>query len=98
LPAWWYTDSDKDRSSPKAFIKDSVITAKIKAEMAKVQRSARDIKVDTDNKGVVERAERQKAGRNHKAVQIANGVKGVTAVETRSSPGGPVVAQLTEVI
>ncbi len=85
-PLAGYTeDGDKDRSSPKAFIKDSVITAKIKAEMAKDKEvSAMHIKVDTDNKGVVELSGKAKSqAEADKAVQIANGVKGVTAVENK---------------
>lgn len=76
-------DGDKDRSSPKAFIQDSVITAKIKAEMAKDKEvSALHIKVDTDNKGVVQLSGTAKSQAEvEKAVSIANGVKGVTAVE-----------------
>ena len=85
-PLTGYTDDrDKDRSSPKAFIKDSVITAKIKAEMAKDKEvSALHIKVDTDNKGVVELSGKAKSqAEAEKAVQIANSVKGVTAVENK---------------
>jgi hyperosmotically inducible protein len=85
-PLAGYTeDSDKDRASPKAFIKDSVITAKVKAEMAKDREvSALHIKVDTDNKGVVQLSGTAKSqAEAEKAVQIANGVKGVTAVENK---------------
>ena len=75
-------DSDKDRSSPKAFVKDSVITTKIKAKLAEEKlASAVHIKVDTDNKGVVQlsgtaknQAEVDKAG------SIARGVEGVVSV------------------
>src|SRR6266481_724997 len=83
--AGYAEDSDKDRSSPKAFIKDSVITAKVKAEMAKDREvSALHIKVDTDNKGVVQLSGTAKSqSEAEKAVQIANGVKGVTAVENK---------------
>ena len=85
-PVAGYTeDGDKDRSSPKAFIQDSVITAKIKAEMAKdKQVSALNIKVDTDNKGVVQLSGTAKSqAEAEKAVSIANSVKGVTAVENK---------------
>ena len=76
-------DMDKDRSSPKTFIKDSVITAKIKAEMAKdKQVSALHIKVDTDNKGVVHLSGKAKSQEEaDKAVTIARNVKGVISVE-----------------
>ncbi len=84
LPIAGYTaDSDSDRTSPKAFVKDSVITAKIKAKLAKQKLSTvLRIKVDTDDKGVVSlsgTAKSQKAV--DKAVSIARGVKGVTSVE-----------------
>jgi len=75
-------DMDKDRSSPKTFVKDSVITAKIKADYAKdKQVSAMRIKVDTDNSGVV-----HLSGTAHsqaevdRALAIAQGVKGVVSV------------------
>jgi hyperosmotically inducible protein len=84
LPVGGYAaDADSDRSSPKTFVKDSVITAKIKAEMAKdKQVSAMNIKVDTDHNGVVtlsgKASSRQEAD---KAVLLARSVKGVTSVE-----------------
>jgi len=76
-------DGDKDRSSPKAFVKDAVITTKIKAEFAKdKQVSAKHIKVDTDNKGVVQLSGTARTqDEADKAVQIARNVKGVVAVE-----------------
>lgn len=47
-------DSDSDRSSPKAFIKDSVITTRVKARLAKEKLSSTvHINVDTDKRGVV---------------------------------------------
>ena len=84
LPMAGYTaDGDTDRSSPKAFIKDSVITTKIKAKLAKEKPSSLiHIKVDTDKKGIVSlsgTARNQKAV--DKAVAIAYGVKGVTFVQ-----------------
>lgn len=78
-------DSDTDRSSPRAFAKDTVITAKVKAEMAKdKQVSALHIKVDTDNKGVVTLSGKAKSKEEaEKAVSIARSVEGVVAVENR---------------
>ena len=86
LPIAGYTaDGDTDRSSPKTFVKDSVITAKIKAELAEEKISSLvRIKVDTDNKGVVTlsgTAASQQAV--DKAVSIARGVKGVTSVQNK---------------
>jgi hyperosmotically inducible protein len=56
LPAISYAadDQDADRAHPKAFVKDSAITTKIKAKLAadKVSSLAK-IHVDTDANGVV---------------------------------------------
>ncbi|MEA3196518.1 MAG: hyperosmotically inducible periplasmic protein [Gammaproteobacteria bacterium] len=47
-------DSDKDRSHPHAFVKDSAITTKIKAKLAAEHlTSLGRIHVDTDKDGVV---------------------------------------------
>jgi hyperosmotically inducible protein len=85
LPIAGYTaDGDSDRSSPKAFVKDSVITTKIKAELAEEKMSSLvRINVDTDNKGMVSlsgTAPSQAAA--DKAVSIARAVKGVTSVQS----------------
>ncbi len=77
------TDGDTDRSSAKAFVKDSVITAKVKAKLTKAKLSnAVHIKVDTDQNGVVSLGgtARSKA-EAERAEAIARGVEGVTAVE-----------------
>jgi hyperosmotically inducible periplasmic protein len=47
-------DADVDRSHPKAFVKDSVITSKIKSKLAAEHiTSLGRIRVDTDEDGVV---------------------------------------------
>lgn len=47
-------DADTDRSHPKAFVKDSAITVKIKTKLAADHlTSLGRIRVDTDAKGVV---------------------------------------------
>jgi hyperosmotically inducible protein len=86
LPAWLPAhadDSDADRHDAKAFVKDSAITTKVKAELAKEKMASLvNIHVDTDNKGVVTlsgTAPDQAA--IDKAVSIARGVKGVVTVE-----------------
>jgi len=84
LPIAGYTaDGDTDRSSPKAFVKDSVITTKIKAELAGEKMSSLvNIKVDTDAKGMVSlsgTAANQAAV--DRAVAIARGVQGVVSVQ-----------------
>jgi hypothetical protein len=76
-------DSYQDRSSPKVFVKDSVITTKIKAQLAAEKLpSLIHVKVATDKDGFVQlkgtaktQAEIDKAG------DIAKGVEGVTFVE-----------------
>jgi hyperosmotically inducible protein len=86
LPIAGYTapgDGDTDRSSPSAFVKDSVITTKIKAELAEERVSSLvRINVDTDANGKVVlggTAPNQKAV--DKAVSIAHAVTGVTSVQ-----------------
>lgn len=83
-PVVGYTaDSDTDRSGPVTFVKDSVITTKIKAKLAAKTHlgSLKDIKVDTDKNGVV-----WLSGTAHsqteadKAVSIAQDTKGVVTV------------------
>ena len=78
-------DRDKDRSSPKAWVKDSVITAKIKAEYAKdKQVSVRRIRVDTDDKGKVQLSGTASSqAEKHKAAEIAKNIEGVVSVDNR---------------
>jgi hyperosmotically inducible periplasmic protein len=54
-PVVGYTaDSDADRSHPMTFVKDSVITTKIKAKLAADHPSSmKHIQVDTDKDGIV---------------------------------------------
>jgi len=85
LPMAGYTaDSDSDRSSPSAFVKDSVITAKIKAELAEDKLSSlAHIRVDTDDRGMVTLSgtAASKAAVN-KAISIARAVEGVMNVQS----------------
>lgn len=56
LPAAMADDykPDSDKSHPGAYVKDSVITTKVKAKLAQKHMSTlTDIKVDTDDQGVV---------------------------------------------
>jgi len=77
-------DSDADRSHPKAFVKDSVITTKIKAKLAAEHiTSLGRIHVDTDKDGVVwltGSARTQEA--IDKAVSIARETEGVKNVHS----------------
>ena len=86
LPIAGYSaDSDSDRTSPKAFVKDSVITTKIKSELAEEKLSSLvHIRVDTDKKGVVSLSGNARSQEDvQKAVAIAHGVEGVVSVRNR---------------
>jgi hyperosmotically inducible periplasmic protein len=76
-------DTDANRTSPKTYMKDSLITVKVKAELAEEKASSLvKISVDTTDKGVVVlsgHAPSQAA--IDKAVAITRAVKGVTSVE-----------------
>ncbi len=78
-------DSNSDRSHPKAFVKDSAITAKIKSKLAAEHiTSLARIHVDTDKDGVVwlsGTARTQEA--IDKAVSIARDTDGVKDVHNR---------------
>ena len=76
-------DADSDRKHPTAYVKDSVITTKIKAKLAEEKISnAAHIKVDTDAKGaVVLRGTVKTQEDADKAVSIARETEGVTSVK-----------------
>src|ERR1700676_2889762 len=78
------SDSDMDRSHPKAFVKDSAITMKIKSKLAAEHiTSLGRIHVDTDKDGVVwltGHARTQEAA--DKAEAIARDTEGVKAVRS----------------
>ena len=87
LPIVGHTSEDKDadRKSPKAFVKDSVITAKIKAQLAEEKLSTLvKIRVDTDKRGsVVLSGTAPDQASVDKALLIAHNVKGVYSVRNR---------------
>ena len=77
-------DADVDRSHPKAFVKDSVITAKIKSKLAADHiTSLGRIRVDTDADGVVylSGSAHSKEAVN-RAVEIARDTDGVRGVHS----------------
>jgi hyperosmotically inducible protein len=89
LPVAGYAADNMSKDKPsvtekvKESVRDAVITTKIKAEFAKdKQVSALNIKVDTDDKGVVTLSgnARSKAEAD-KAVKIARDTKGVSSVK-----------------
>ena len=75
-------DGDTDRSRPMTFVKDSIITVKVKSKLAAEKlASLVHVKVDTDAKGVVwlSGSARTQADID-KAVAIARETEGVTSV------------------
>ena len=83
--AAYAADSDTDRSKPTTYVKDSVITTKIKAKLAAEHpASAKHIKVDTDMNGVVWMSgTANNQGEIDKAVAIARATEGVKSVNNR---------------
>jgi len=80
--AAYAADSDTDRSKPEHFVKDSVITTKIKTQLAAEHLgSAKHIRVDTDKNGVVWMSGTANSQQEvDKAVAIARDTAGVTSV------------------
>jgi hyperosmotically inducible protein len=80
--AAYAADGDSDRMHPLTYVKDSVITTKVKAMLADEKMSSlAHIQVDTDAKGAVVLSGnvRTKADAD-KAVSITRAVEGVTSV------------------
>ena len=77
-------DADMDRSHPKAFVKDSVITTKIKSKLAAEHlKSLAKIHVDTDMDGVVWLSgTAPSAEAADRAVRIAKDTDGVVNVKS----------------
>lgn len=78
-------DGDMDRSQPKAFVKDSAITTKIKTKLAADHlTSLGRIHVDTDASGVVWlRGTAHTKEAAERAVRIARETEGVRDVHSR---------------
>ncbi len=76
-------DSDTDRNKPATFVKDSMITTKIKAKLAAENpASMANISVDTDKDGVVWMSGSAKTQVEvEKAMSIARGTEGVKMVK-----------------
>jgi hyperosmotically inducible periplasmic protein len=77
-------EGDTDRSHPTTFVKDSVITTKVKAKLAEEKlASLVNVKVDTDANGAVVLSGTVKSkGEADKAVSIAHETEGVTSVKS----------------
>ena len=78
-------DSDTDRSKPAVFVKDSVITTKIKTKLAAEHPgSLKHVSVDTDMNGVVwMRGTANTQGEVDQAVAIARATEGVRSVNSK---------------
>ena len=75
---------ERDKDTPKSFVKETVMTTKIKAAMAKdKQVSAMHIKVESDSTGVVHLSGKAKSqAEADKAVEIARNTEGVKDVRS----------------
>jgi len=73
-----------DRGHPTAFVKDSVITTKVKARLAAENlESLKNIQVDTDAKGVVSLSGTVNSlEETNKALTIARNTEGVKSVSS----------------
>jgi hyperosmotically inducible protein len=82
--AAYAADSDTDRSKPKTFVKNSVITTKIKSKLAAEHLgSVKHIKIDTDKNGVVWMTGTANSQEEvDKAVAIARDTEGVKSVKS----------------
>ena len=82
--AAYAADSDMNRSKPATFVKDSVITTKIKTKLAAEHlASAKHIKVDTDRDGIVWLSGTANSKEEvNKAVEIARNTEGVKSVKS----------------
>lgn len=83
VPVAGYSAEKSMTQGVKETVADSVITTKIKAEFSNDKDvSALNIKVDTDDKGVVTLSGQAKSkAEADKAVKIARDTKGVTSVK-----------------
>ena len=85
-------DDPPYNAHPETYLKDSVITAKIKAKIAAEDelRSLVEVIVDTDSKGgVLLRGFAKTRTDADKASAIARGTDGVTSVQNRIEVGTP---------
>ena len=82
--AAYAADSDTDRSKPATFVKDSVITTKIKAKLAADHPgSMKHVTVDTDKNGAVWMTGTANSQEEvDKAVAIARNTEGVKSVHS----------------
>ena len=79
------TGTDSDRAHPKTFMKNSVITTKVKTHLAEEKiGSLAQIRVDTHGHGaVVLTGTAHSQAQADKALSIAQGTEGVTSVKSK---------------
>jgi hyperosmotically inducible protein len=77
-------DKDSDRTHPITFVKDSMITARVKANLFDERMgSLANVRVDTDRKGMVVLSGRVRSQEDaDKTVSITRATKGVTSVRS----------------
>jgi hyperosmotically inducible protein len=82
--AVYAADGDADRSHPETFVKDSVITTKVKTKLAAEHLgSVKHIQVDTDKNGVVWMSGTVNSqDEADKAIMIAKNTEGVRSVKS----------------
>ncbi len=78
-------DAEGTQAKTKEYVKDSMITTKVKAELAAAKLSSLlKIQVETDNSGVVTLSGTTATqSAKDKAVSVAQAVKGVTSVDNQ---------------
>ena len=84
MAAYAAADSDTDRNKPATYVKDSVITTKIKTKLAaESPGTMARIKVDTDNNGVVWMSGTANSPEEvNQAITIARNTEGVKTVKS----------------
>ena len=78
-------DSDTDRSNPGAFVKDSIITTKVKTKLASEHLgSIANVRVDTDRDGIVFLSGTVRSQEEaNRAIALARETEGVKAVNSK---------------
>jgi hyperosmotically inducible periplasmic protein len=83
--AAYSADPDTDRANPGAYVKDSVITTKVKAKLATEHLgSVANIRVDTDKDGIVYLSGTVRSmDEANRAVAVARETEGVKSVNSK---------------